>query len=73
MVSIHLVISLADKISTAVPDDSINKTIVRIQIKKLKELKSTLEQDLKKKEAELEKIRKTNSLDNERATEKELK
>lgn len=46
---------------------------MRIQIKKLKELKLTLEQDLRKKEAELDKIRKTNSLDNERATEKELK
>ena len=36
-------------------DDGVNKTIVRIQIKKLKELKTTLEQDLLKKEQELEK------------------
>ena len=54
-------------------DESVNKSIVRIQIKKLKELKTTLEADLKKKETELEKLKKTNSTDQEKVTEKELK
>lgn len=50
-----------------------NKTIVRIQIKKLKELKATLEQDLRSKDAELEKLKQTNATENKKSIEKELK
>ena len=46
---------------------------MRIQIKKLKELKATLELDLRSKEAELEKLKQTNATESEKSVEKELK
>lgn len=70
---LSILIYLDDKFTSGAPDDNVNKTIVRIQIKKLKELKVTLEQDLKQKETELERLKQTNAHDAEKATEKELK
>ena len=64
---------LDDRRISGAPEDGVNKTIVRIQIKKLKELKATLELDLRSKEAELEKLKQTNATESEKSVEKELK
>ncbi|CAI2361164.1 unnamed protein product [Moneuplotes crassus] len=62
-----------ERFITGAPEDGVTKTIVRIQIKKLKELKASLEEDLSQKEAELGKLRKNNAPETEKSVEKELK
>ncbi|CAI2364897.1 unnamed protein product [Moneuplotes crassus] len=62
-----------EKMIAGAPEDGVNKTIVRIQLKKLKELKSTLEGDLKSKESELERLKQNNTSETEKSVEKELK